>query len=136
MAKQLDNFFSIFRTSRIYRLRKGTSITFERGFFLVNGSATLVIDKPPQQESQTIAGPSLHLLLDKRSANLSAVSECVFLVFDQVDMEGIMQELRPRLSVGQLMQNLDVDTTDIKTGPKRSLTVGQNSQPDLQDRLL
>ena len=115
---ELDNFFSIFRMSRIFKLKKGLTITFERGFFLIKGSMTFVGEKT-EEEVAKHTGPEMHLLFDRKSATLLAAEECTFLVFDQIDLASIANDLRPRMSVGQIMNNLDIDNSESKSFAKK-----------------
>jgi NhaP-type Na+/H+ or K+/H+ antiporter len=115
---ELDNFFSIFRMSRIFKLKKGLTITFERGFFLVKGTMSFPSEKP-EDEAAKHSGPSMHLLFDKKPASLLAVDDCVFLVFDQIDLANIVNELRPRMSVGQMINNLEIENSEAKSFVKK-----------------
>jgi hypothetical protein len=75
-----------------------------------------------EEEESKFTGPYLQILFEKSMASVKAVEDCVFLVFDQIDLVSIANELRPRMSVGQIMHNLDFDGSDNKINRKNTVS--------------
>lgn len=95
---------------------------------------SFVLEKEEEMHSEI--GPSLQLFIDKKSAKVTANEDCVFLVFDQIDLSSVLLTLKPRISKGQIMQNLEMDVNEQKTTPLKSQTVRITQKQELQDSLI